>query len=348
MHEVHPENAVEYVLAEGLAEPPVTVTPLAWGVSNLVLRIGSGSGDEFVLKQSRAQLRTVDPWFSRLDRIYREVGVMRVLSGMLPAGVVPAVRFEDRENYLFTMEAAPADHVVWKQALLEGQAELSVAQRLGTYLGTIHRETANREDLQAEWGDTEVLVQLRIDPFHRRVAEVYPELKPAIDDVIAEMFATPVCLVHADFSPKNVLVHAGGLTLVDFETGHYGDPAFDLGFFLSHLLLKTVLHAERFDEFAKLTRVFWKAYFDTLGPLATRWFSGPGFFTPRLFRRTVGQLAACMLARVDGTSKIDYLKDPRDIDAVRAFGKDLLLTPPKDWKILLVRLREVIARDHSI
>jgi 5-methylthioribose kinase len=44
--------------------------------------------------------------------------------------------------------------------------------------------------------------------------------------------------VHADFSPKNILVHRQGLTVVDFETAHAGDPAFDIGFFLSHLSLK--------------------------------------------------------------------------------------------------------------
>ena len=47
--------------------------------------------------------------------------------------------------------------------------------------------------------------------------------------------------MHADFSPKNVLITDERIVLVDFETGHLGDPAFDLGFFLSHLLLKTVL-----------------------------------------------------------------------------------------------------------
>ena len=47
-------------------------------------------------------------------------------------------------------------------------------------------------------------------------------------------------LVLGDFSPKNILVHAHGLILLDFECAHAGDAAFDLGFFLSHLLLKTI------------------------------------------------------------------------------------------------------------
>jgi 5-methylthioribose kinase len=44
--------------------------------------------------------------------------------------------------------------------------------------------------------------------------------------------------VHGDFSPKNLLIYGNSLMLIDFEVGHYGDPAFDLGFFLSHLTLK--------------------------------------------------------------------------------------------------------------
>ena len=47
-------------------------------------------------------------------------------------------------------------------------------------------------------------------------------------------------LVLGDFSPKNILVHAGGLVLLDFECAHAGDPAFDLGFFLTHLVLKEI------------------------------------------------------------------------------------------------------------
>jgi len=44
------------------------------------------------------------------------------------------------------------------------------------------------------------------------------------------MSAHRICLVLADFSPKNILITDQGIHLVDFETAHYGDPAFDLGF----------------------------------------------------------------------------------------------------------------------
>ncbi len=72
--------------------------------------------------------------------------------------------------------------------------------------------------------------------------------------------------MHADFSPKNLLVYDGGrgLMMVDFETGHYGDPAFDLGFFLSHLVLKAFYHAPRHEPLLELTEQFWIAYRETL------------------------------------------------------------------------------------
>jgi hypothetical protein len=45
---------------------------LEWGVSNVVLRVTPDTGADFIVKQSRPQLRTPIPWFSRIDRIYRE------------------------------------------------------------------------------------------------------------------------------------------------------------------------------------------------------------------------------------------------------------------------------------
>ncbi|MGE5193111.1 MAG: phosphotransferase family protein [Deltaproteobacteria bacterium] len=339
MLEIDPHNVVEYLRDRGWLDRHVSARAevLAWGVSNAVLRITPESGDPFVVKQSREQLRTKDPWFSRLDRIWRETAVMRLLQPLLPGGVIPRVLFEDRQNYLFGMEAAPAAHAVWKQVLLEGRAEPAIARRLGTYLATIHRCTALRPDLQSQFGDTEVFVQLRVDPFYRRVAEASREAAPHVERLIAEMFSLPVCLVHADFSPKNVLIAGERIVLVDFETGHYGDPAFDLGFFLSHLLLKLVRHAGRFTEYAALTTAFWETYLQGLDELSHE----APFVPSEIVRRTTGHLAGCLWARIDGTSRIDYLAEPQQ-RVVREFCQSLFADPPAGWSRLLARLAAVL------
>lgn len=339
MLELDPHNTVAYLHDRHWLDSQIAarVEVLAWGVSNAVLRVTPETGEAFVIKQSRSQLRTRDPWFSRLDRIWREIDVMRLLQPLLPAGVIPRVLFEDRGDYVFAMEAAPAEHLVWKQILLHGEADICIASTLGTYLAAIHRETAQRPLLQSQFGDTQVFVELRVDPFYRRIAQVSPAAAPHIERLIAEMFATAVCLVHADFSPKNVLIAGERIVLVDFETGHYGDPAFDLGFFLSHLLLKSVRHASRFAAYTALTDEFWRTYLAGVSELAHL----PPFAPHEIMRRTIGHLAGCMWARIDATSKIDYLDEAQQ-QPVREFCQSLFLTPPDGWTTVVARLAGVL------
>jgi 5-methylthioribose kinase len=169
--------------------------------------------------------------------------------------------------------------------------------------------------------ETVVFDQLRIDPFYRTIARAHPDLAPEIDALIASL-KEPVIrtFVHADFSPKNILVHASGLTLVDFETAHAGDPAYDLGFVLSHLVLKGVRAAPHLA----LTRVFHDAYLDRASSA----------LDADLVRRACGHAAACALARVDGTSPVDYLDAPRQA-AVRRFARAALRERPATWDEVL-------------
>jgi 5-methylthioribose kinase len=140
--------------------------------------------------------------------------------------------------------------------------------------------------------------------------------------------------VHADFSPKNILITEGRVALVDFETGHFGDPAFDLGFFLSHLLLKTVLFAQRRDEFLRLAREFLGHYFVEIGDLGT----------DDLQRRTIGHLAGCMWSRIDATSRIDYLPDDKQQELVRRYCRALFLDPPQTLEETLEQLDNALQR----
>ena len=106
MHELTTDNVLDYLRGRGwLHAGPASAEALGGGVSNQVLRIRHAGGD-FVLKQSRPQLRTRDAWFSDLERIWREQEVMQTLGPLLP-GIVPEVLFVDRDNFVYAMAHAP-------------------------------------------------------------------------------------------------------------------------------------------------------------------------------------------------------------------------------------------------
>ncbi|HWL08481.1 MAG TPA: aminoglycoside phosphotransferase family protein [Planctomicrobium sp.] len=325
MHELDAANVTTYLVDFGWlpASSATDVQPLAWGVSNLVLRVERPGQSAIVIKQSRPQLRTAIDWFSRCERIYREADVLRAIVPLLPPGTVPRVLFEDRKNYILGLEAIRADHVVWKQRLLNNCLDDTVAESLGTSLGVIHRETAGRPSLLPDAEDWSLFDELRIDPFYRWIARVHPVIEPSVTDLIDEMSRHRVCLVLADFSPKNVLIHADGVSLVDFETGHYGDPAFDLGFFLSHLLLKSLRWRHAMPEWQRLIDTFWKRYQETVDQN-----SGTPVASAETAVRAVRHLAACLLARIDGKSTVDYLGEPWHPEFVRGLGLSWLQNPP--------------------
>jgi 5-methylthioribose kinase len=324
MREVTPETAAQYLRETGRVPPEATVgvRALGWGVSNVVLWVEVEGSAPFVLKQARERLRTRAHWVSRLDRIWTEHAALCCLAPLLEPGSVPEVLFADRENYLFAMSAAPDDAVVWKEQLLAGVARPEVASAAGSLLGSIHALTLNHPALSdGPLADTVVFDQLRLDPFYRTVAGVHPHVAAPIEALLAYPPDLPGrCFVHADFSPKNILVHAQGLTLVDFETAHAGDPAYDLGFVLCHLLLKAA-HATSSTGTgltASLIDAFLDAYWQRTSALP--------FDRSSLDRRGAAHAAACALARVDGKSPVDYLL-PRHQDAVRRFATTALLDP---------------------
>ncbi len=244
MREIDAATAADYLRETGRVPGGAgfSVRELSGGVSNIVLRVDVDGHSPFVIKQCRERLRVAMEWLAPLDRIWTESATLGVLEEILPEGSVPRVLFEDRPNYLFAMTCAADDAVTWKSLLMEGSADPEIAGRLGTILGTIHEEARTHPALRGTLADTSLFEELRVDPYYRTVARRHPDLAPRIEALIAAM-DRPVgerTLVLGDFSPKNILVHAGGLVLLDFECAHAGDPAFDLGFFLTHLVLKEI------------------------------------------------------------------------------------------------------------
>lgn len=340
MHLITAQSAEVYLRKAGHLDDSETarVTELTGGVSNCVLLVERSRGDRFVLKQAREQLKTEQEWRCSVERIWREVAVLKHMSElvdgfvMLPdesiAASLPEIVFEDRENYLYAMTAAPPEHTTWKQQLLAGKVHSSVATAAGQLLGRIHAESWLREDLASEFDDRTFFEALRIDPYYRRIAEVHPELRGEIELLIDSVMRHRRALVHGDFSPKNLLVWDDQLMLIDFEVGHYGDPAFDNGFFLTHLLLKTLWAGPRRADYMLATEAFWSAYRHVVQPRIgdREWLA--------LEERSVFNLAGCLLARVDGKSPVDYLDEPQR-EKARTLASHLFREPPESVEEVL-------------
>jgi 5-methylthioribose kinase len=321
MIELTVDNAADFLRQSGwIGAGPANIELLGGGVSNVVLRVETADR-LFVLKQSRPQLRTRDAWFSDLERVYREQEVMQALAPLLPPHTVPEVLFVDRANYVFAMAHAPREAKVWKQQLLSGDIDFALGELAGRILGRIHEATARDLGLIERFADRTVFVQLRVDPFYRRIQERRPEVADAVEPLIERLMTARDALCHGDYSPKNILTHEHGFTLVDYETAHLGDPTMDLGFCLSHLLLKAIKRSHDRQRHFELTRHFWHGFVEETTFLSQA----------ELQRRGIEHCGVCLLARIDGTSPVDYLPEEDKREVSRRLGQRILLDRPHHW-----------------
>jgi 5-methylthioribose kinase len=220
------------------------------------------------------------------------------------------------------MTAAPSGWATWKERLLVADADAAIARRLGEILAAWHGATFRRDELSQSFADQEVFDQLRVDPYYRTVARRRPELAEAVGAYVRRLGATRACIVHGDYSPKNVLV-GDGLWVIDFEVAHLGDPAFDVAFMLNHLLLKRLHLGDAGHEIEGCVRSFWKGYSDAVRRELT---PDPHY--------VLGHVGCLMVARVDGKSPAEYLT-PADREAARTVGSRLLLAPPASLETAL-------------
>lgn len=297
----HPDALLDYLRHTdriGMDEDP-RITVLAGGVSNRTVLVERTKGEAWVLKQALTQLRVAVDWFSSPERIHREASGLRTLPHLVPHGTIPALIFEDHTQHIVAMAAVPLPHENWKSMLLAGRLEQTHIEQWGRLLGSIHRHAyEQRDEFAADFVDCSFFESLRIEPYYGYTATQIPQAAHFIDMLINETRQQRVTLVHGDYSPKNILIVNNRLILLDHEVIHWGDPAFDLGFSLTHLLSKAHhLHQLR-DVFAQAANVYWQVYHQMLDDLP--WTTG---LEARAVRHTIG----CLLARVAGRSPLEYL-----------------------------------------
>ncbi len=322
----------EILRAGGFLKPGVdaVVERLAGGVSSDVFRV-EALGVVVCVKRALAKLRVAADWRAPVERSHFEVEWLKV-AGELVGDRVPHVLFEDRAQNVFVMAFYdPQSHTVWKQDLASGHVDLGVAREVGALVGRVHAGTAGDAGVAKRFATDRLFEDLRLAPYLRHAARAHPDLEPQLLALADSTAATRVALVHGDVSPKNILCGPNGPVLLDAECAWYGDPAFDLAFCATHLLLKSVwkpAHAAAYQDAATALQSAYLA--------AVTWEP-----VERIETRAVALIGALTLARVDGKSPVEYLTADKDKAFVRGVARRLIQQPATTMTELAMRWREL-------
>ncbi len=188
-------------------------------------------------------------------------------------------------------------------------------------LANIHAKAADRRDtLLPEFSDRSFFETLRLEPYYNYLVGQFISAAPFIHSLLADTRRRHDTLVHGDYSPKNILVHNGQLVLLDHEVIHWGDPAFDLGFSLTHFLSKAHHLPQHRQAFISAARNYWQTYQHELG--APSW-------SHDLERRAVNHTLGCLLGRAAGRSPLEYL-DSHERSRQVAVVLSLIAEPPSN------------------
>jgi len=318
----------------GLAGPePLTGRPLAGGVSSDIWRIDTGNGP-VCAKRALPKLRVAADWRAPIERNLYEARWMRVANQALP-GCAPQVLGQHPGLGVLVMNyLPPSEYLLWKDALRDGQVDMTIARTVGRAVARIHGYSAARHELAAQFATDSIFFDIRLEPYLLATARRHADLAPALERLVAVTQAHPVALVHGDVSPKNILVGPQGPVLLDAECAWWGDPAFDVAFCLNHLLLKCLWNAPATHAFL--------AAFDAL---SDAYLHAADWEPPEeVERRAARLLPGLFLARVDGKSPVEYITDDAQRDAVRRVAGALLRQPVNRLRSVALAWREELGR----
>lgn len=312
-------DIVETLKTRGFLPPDARpdLRRLTGGVSSDVFRLDTAQGPVCV-KRALAKLRVTADWRAPVERSHYEVEWLKTARAFA-GDAVPHVLFEDPAASLFVMSFFdPATHSVWKADLADGRVDVGFAGKVGALLAAVHAGAAGSAEIAERFPTTPLFEDLRLKPFLRHCAQVHPDLADRLVRLADRTAAIRTTLVHGDVSPKNILHGPAGPVLLDAECAWYGDPAFDLAFCSAHLLLKTVWKPPHASAFLAALAALQRAYL-----AAASWEP-----VDALEARAAELTAAVLLARVDGKSPADYLRDD-DRAFVRETARGLVAeTPP--------------------
>jgi 5-methylthioribose kinase len=253
----------------------VAVEKVGDGNINWVRRVRTGAGS-WVVKQARPALERFPEYRASTERIVIEARFYETVAPWDRDRLCPRVEhFDPVQRVLILEDLGDAERL--DAALARGAPVADAARQLARFLGAVHRATADggladrfvNDEMRRLHGEHIFRLPYRENDFPlsdavaARAAALRGDeaLVATLDAAYARYLEPRGCLLHGDVQPANVLLGPAGPRLLDAEIAHVGDPAFDLGQLLGHLLLPAAARG-RADAALPAIAAAWHAYTD--------------------------------------------------------------------------------------
>jgi tRNA A-37 threonylcarbamoyl transferase component Bud32 len=277
---------------------------LTGGVSSDVWRVDLPTGPVCV-KRALPRLRVTAVWEAPVRRYASEAAWIARAQIIEPDAVPPLLGVDHGTGAIVLGWLDPHVHPLWKQQLLDGRVDPAVAEAIGGRLGTFHSAMSAVTDSSApdDFDHVDLFESLRLAPYFRTTAAAHPHLAARFDALCDQFGAAASTVVHGDVSPKNILVGPNGPVLLDAECACWGDPAFDVAFLLTHLLLKARHRPANAWALHDSAVRAWAAYRGATANARTTTQTND----QTIEAQVAGYWAGLALARIDGSSPVEYL-----------------------------------------
>ncbi|MGE4561480.1 MAG: aminoglycoside phosphotransferase family protein [Rhodospirillales bacterium] len=291
---------------------------LPGGVSSNIWRVDMERGP-VCIKRALPKLKVATDWYAPIERNAYEVAWFQTVARIAPNSV-PEILFHDPQAGLFVMPyLPPKQYPSWKSELRHGRCDTTVARSVGEIMARIHLATTADDTIASRFATDHIFHAIRLEPYLQATADVHPDLRSPLMELVTKTAVHRRALVHGDISPKNILVGPEGPVLLDAECAWYGDPAFDLAFCLNHFLLKCLWVPDAVNGFLACFDAMHAGYSSVHEDFASDYISG----------RAARLLPGLMLGQVDGKSPVEYLTKFSAKERVRRASKALLIKPPE-------------------
>src|SRR3989344_305419 len=249
-------NVIQELRQRSLITGKVTLKRLSGGYINTVYRVNSKAQD-YVIKIYHELAQKANIRASK-ERVAYEAHALNIIEKLVKESPTPHVIFNNKK--IICMTAAPRNATNYNDDLLKGKINLLVPKLLAKFSAELHSSTYHNAALKKEFFHNPGYFDLRYKPSLETPAQKNPKIRQALQQVYKRNFINRICLIHADTTPKNVLVSGDEITVLDFEMAIYGDPAHDVGITLAHFILPGFKHKKKIKIYIQCARIFYSTY----------------------------------------------------------------------------------------